>query len=521
MVLGLPAVLNRTKTFQGAMCVLNTLQNKPLVSERIQARQENPGLQLQDMQGYLQRTGIAVDDLHKLNIIHVTGTKGKGSTCAFTERVLRSCGFKTGFYSSPHLVHVRERIRINGWPISKQLFTKYFWETYEQLEDSKDVHGGSMPFYFQLLTLLAFHVFLQERVDLAVMEVGIGGQYDCTNIIRKPWVCGITALGFDHCSLLGDTLEKIAFQKAGIFKPGVPAFTVRQKPGPLRVLQLRAEELRSALLVCPELDQYEALVGPMSLGLAGKHHHANASLALQLSHSWLQRHEARERGDDLSFALSSCRPGSQADIFQPSSDMLTGLQETEWLGRNQKLRRGSVTYYLDGAHTSDSMQACVSWFRQETLHRNKTTNIRVLLFNTTGERDSAALLRLLLPCHFDYALFCPNISDTPAGGSAAQHSSSECVHTARCRDNLRIWQTLNSSETLHPQHRHLVARSVSRSLVFPCILSALHWIRQTEQLQSTEALDRMREGGQVSVLVTGSLYLVGGALRHLEPALDS
>uniref|UniRef100_UPI0037E7B543 folylpolyglutamate synthase, mitochondrial-like n=1 Tax=Semicossyphus pulcher TaxID=241346 RepID=UPI0037E7B543 len=511
MVLGQMAVRNRTRTFQskGAVCVLNSLQNKPSVSERLRGRQENPGLQLQDMQGLLLRTGLSVDDLDKLNIIHVTGTKGKGSTCALTERVLRSYGFRTGFYSSPHLVHVRERIRINGWPISKQLFNKYFWEMYEQLEDTKDVHGGSMPFYFQLLTLLAFHVFLQEQVDLAVIEVGIGGQYDCTNIIRRPWVCGITSLGFDHCSLLGDTVEKIAWQKAGIFKPGVPAFTVRQQPGPLGVLQHRADEIRCPLWVCPELDQYEALVGPISLGLAGKHQRSNASLALQLSHSWLQHRQAKERGDNLSLAEATRRPGSQAATFQPSTAMLKGLQETEWLGRNQKLRCGSVTYYLDGAHTTASMQACVCWFRQEMLLRDRThrgDGVRILLFNTTGERDSAALLRLLLPCQFDFALFCPNITETPAG-------------TARCRDIQRSWQSLNVTETLNHQHRPLLAGSVSHSLVFPCILSALQWIRQRKQ--PAEPPDGLREAGQVSVLVTGSLYLVGGVLKHLEPSLNS
>ncbi|GLD52446.1 folylpolyglutamate synthase, mitochondrial-like protein [Lates japonicus] len=135
-----------------------------------------------------------------------------------------------------------------------------------------------MPFYFQFLTLLAFHVFLQEKVDLAVVEVGIGGQYDCTNII----------------SLLGDTMEKITWQKAGIFKPGVPAFTVRQQPNSLRVLQCRAKDVRCPLRVCPELDQYEVVVGPVNLGLAGKHQRLNASFALQLSHSWLQRHKAEE-----------------------------------------------------------------------------------------------------------------------------------------------------------------------------------------------------------------------------------
>ncbi|XP_073321926.1 folylpolyglutamate synthase, mitochondrial-like isoform X2 [Pagrus major] len=537
MVLGQTAVANRTKTFQAAVCVLNSLQNNAAVLERLRGHQENPGFQLQAMHGFLHRTGITVAELDKLNIIHVTGTKGKGSTCAFTERILRTHGFRTGFYSSPHLVHVRERIRISGSPISKQLFTKYFWEAYGRLEDTKDAHGGTMPFFFQFLTLLAFHVFLQERVDLAVIEVGIGGQYDCTNIIRKPWVCGISSLGFDHCSLLGDTMEEIAWQKAGIFKPGVPALTIRQQASPLRVLQHRAEAIRCPLWVCPELDQYEAMVGPVILGLAGKHQRSNASLALQLSHSWLQRYKVEERGDGLSLAQAAYTPGCPAVTFQPSAAMLKGLQETEWLGRNQILRCGSVAYYLDGAHTTASMQACVCWFRQETLQRDQTQGpgVKILLFNTTGERDSAALLTLLVPCQFDYALFCPNITETTS--STVNHSVSVCVQhmLARCRDNQSSWQGLNATGTTNQHHRPLVTSSSSHSQVFPCILSALQWISGREALepapaglfsssvppQSTGLPVRLREAGHVSVLVTGSLYLVGGVLKHLESEIST
>ncbi|KAI2554047.1 FPGS isoform 15, partial [Pan troglodytes] len=194
--------------------MLNTLQTNAGYLEQVKRQRGDPQTQLEAMELYLARSGLQVEDLDRLNIIHVTGTKGKGSTCAFTECILRSYGLKTGFFSSPHLVQVRERIRINGQPISPELFTKYFWRLYHRLEETK--------------------------VDLAVVEVGIGGAYDCTNIIRKPVVCGVSSLGIDHTSLLGDTVEKIAWQKGGIFKQGVPAFTVLQPEGPLAVLRDRA-----------------------------------------------------------------------------------------------------------------------------------------------------------------------------------------------------------------------------------------------------------------------------------------
>ena len=198
---------------------------------------------------------IKTSDLNQLNVIHVSGTKGKGSTCAFAESILRNSGFKTGFYSSPHLVAARERIRINGEPLSKRQFAKYFWSVYKTIERFKDESIG-MPPYFNFLTVMAFKVFLEEKVDVTILEVGIGGQYDCTNVVPKPIVTGVTSLGLDHCSLLGNTIEQIAWQKAGIFKPSVPAFTVEQNDLAMKVLRNRAKELMCPLQVSPSLSLY-------------------------------------------------------------------------------------------------------------------------------------------------------------------------------------------------------------------------------------------------------------------------
>ncbi|KAF1582481.1 UNVERIFIED_CONTAM: Folylpolyglutamate synthase, mitochondrial, partial [Eudyptes pachyrhynchus] len=494
--------------------------------------------------------------------------------------------------SSPHLVQVRERIRINGQPISKELFSKYFWLVYNRLEETKDPVHASMPAYFRFLTIMAFHVFLQEKVDLAVVEVGIGGAYDCTNIIRAPVVCGVSSLGIDHTSILGDTMEKIAWQKGGIFKPGVPAFTVAQPERPLEVLRDRAQERECLLYLCPELDAFEGGRRVLELGLAGTHQRSNAALALQLARTWLQRRSCRGKvggqgwgGSDPTVAPGvsaehpfppglgelkevplgtelAGRPVPLAPAFQPTDAMIQGLRETEWLGRTQVLPRGPVTWYLDGAHTTSSVQACVRWFRQAALNQDKPhdgSEVRVLLFNATGDRDMAALLKLLVPCHFDYAVFCPNFTEVSVTSNMDQQNFNVTLENAltRCLENQRTWTQLleekggqdpwlptplRAGGLLQPAPARGTLLLVppaprplnSPALVFPCLAQALRWVAQGRDPRlaapgatgahphpaASSGAVLLREAAAVRVLVTGSLHLVGGVLRLLDPALS-
>lgn len=397
-----------------------------------------------------------------------------------------------------------------------------------------------MPAYFRFLTILAFHVFLQEKVDVAVIEVGIGGAYDCTNIIRRPWVCGISSLGLDHTQILGDSIEKIAWQKGGIFKPGVPAFTVKQPEDAMAVLRDRAKEVKCPLWVCPELEDYKEHSGPLHLGLAGQHQCPNASLALQLSHSWLQKRCLPENGFPSTTADST---GLQATAFQLSPIMVKGLADTEWPGRSQTLKHGEVTYFLDGAHTMRSMQACVHWFRETAAQYERNASgpvARVLLFNATGERDSAAMLKLLVPCHFDFAVFCPNITEAIASCNADQQNFNVSVENmlTRCLDNERSWRLHSSlgenkaAQLLIQDSLPLVPEKKADTLVFPCILSALQWITQGRDNVLTDPAKTVLpvkpsimakaaplcEAAEIHVLITGSLHLVGGVLKHLDPA---
>lgn len=193
--------------------------------------------------------------MNRLNIIHITGTKGKGSTSAFVDSLIRQTALKdrqdcrpvVGLYTSPHLVQVRERIRLDGQPISEQSFAKYFWEVWDRLEENEKRANPDMtplrPVYFRYLTIMAYHIFLTLKVKCTILEVGIGGRFDSTNIVPKPIVTGITTLGLDHTALLGNTIEEIAYQKAGIFKKDCDALSVSQSDGAKKVLEEEAKQV--------------------------------------------------------------------------------------------------------------------------------------------------------------------------------------------------------------------------------------------------------------------------------------
>ncbi|KAK6112551.1 bifunctional protein FolC family protein [Brugia pahangi] len=445
----------------------------------------------------LEKCNIKLEEIDRLNVIHVSGTKGKGSTCAFTESILRQFGFKTGFYSSPHLVHVRERIRINGDPLSEEDFVKYFEHIYSLLEKAVEESNKTvtMPSYFKFLTVMAFHVFIKEKVDVAIVEVGIGGEHDCTNIIQNPVVCGVTTLDYDHMPLLGSTIELIAWHKAGIFKSDGIAIVSEQPDGAMKVLKERATSKNCLMQIAPPFSAYAWPVNKVEYGIPGIHQQLNITLAFQMVKLWLEKvHKSTnlfKHVENMQVSNSEVLPG-----FVVPQKFLDGIRLCQWLGRSQIIERGSVTYYLDGAHTPKSLECCMKWFLDENQSARRSWKydpFMIMLFHCTGCRDPSMFLLELSKYDFKLALFCPPRLN-PVIDQHSHHANYTCSsyeELVRVADHASIWRSFGYADTAAEE--------------FDCVRKAIERIEKLGVAKN-----------EVIVLVTGSLHLVGSVLAALE-----
>jgi dihydrofolate synthase / folylpolyglutamate synthase len=276
-------------------------------------------------------------------IVHVAGTNGKGSTSAMIESGLRAAGYRTGLFTSPHLVEPTERIRISGRPVSAESFAAAFERVHAAAEtllreERIDLH----PTYFESVTAMALVLFRECGVERAVLEVGLGGRLDATNVVA-PELCVITPVDFDHEAYLGKSLESIAAEKAGILKPGVPAIFARQRPEADRVLTARAAELgvpvvRSAetgisgVTLCRWSSEFTWAGRAMTCPLAGGHQVENAVTAIA--------------------ALD------RLDI--PHEAIQQGIAQTTWPGRLERVST-HPEIILDGAHNPAGARAIAAY----------------------------------------------------------------------------------------------------------------------------------------------------------------
>lgn len=276
--------------------------------------------------------GLCGNPHRQLQFIHVAGTNGKGSTCAMLESIYRTAGCRTGLFTSPHLVSFTERLQVNRVQISPADVVRL---VEEMLAILKTVNGQTdqeqwefRPTFFEFVTVLALRYFAEQDCELVIWETGMGGRLDATNIVT-PLASVITNVQYDHQKWLGEKREEIAFEKAGIIKPGIPVITAATAPEALEVIRRVARENHSPLAeITPEsLD--DPFIASTRLPLAGEHQKWNAATALAVVRT-LQRE----------------LPVSHAHVID-------GLENVRWPGRQQLVWRGSTRILLDGAHNPD------------------------------------------------------------------------------------------------------------------------------------------------------------------------
>ncbi len=369
-------------------------------------------LKLERMRALMRRLG---DPQDRLRLVHVTGTKGKGSTCAMLASVLRVAGYRVGLFTSPHLEHVEERIQVNGASISHAELSSCMEEvapavrameaeTHLVRENHPRVPPATpyclpSPTFFEIGTALGFLHFVRRRCDIAVLEVGLGGRFDSTNVCC-PLVSVITNIGFDHTAQLGNTLEAITYQKAGIIKPRVPVVSGVTQDGPRAVIRQVAEEVRAPLWEVgsnpsptPPLRREglqtedgaslfgsapppflgEGVGGRGSLGLLGAHQLQNATVAFA----------AIER---------LCESGMHIS----DEAVARGLAEVKWPARVEVIRERPVII-LDTAHNVPSAESLVNTLRASF----PLSGTKRVVFAVSSDKQFADILRVLAG-YFDH-----------------------------------------------------------------------------------------------------------------------
>ncbi len=305
----------------------------------------------------------------KFPVIHIAGTNGKGSTAAIVETILRHHGLRTGLYTSPHLFSICERFVINGKPISPEEFVRLCLEIKRSLK-------GLAVTYFELTTALAFFLFAQLGVEVAIVECGMGGALDATNVV-SPWVTVITSVGRDHEAFLGHSLAQIAAEKAGIIKRGVPVVVGPVPKEALEVILSRAREMEAKVWLYGEdfcvLKAQEGLVykgdkvfSGLGLRLRGTYQRINLALALKVSELLEQR-----------------------GLLIQKDTITRALQAVIWPGRYEIFSLRDKKIILDGAHNIDGIKALLHSLREDGIRRYD------LLFAASNEGETKPFREML------------------------------------------------------------------------------------------------------------------------------
>ena len=293
----------------------------------------------------------------QLKVVHIAGTNGKGSVSAMTAAALRECGYRVGLFTSPYLVEFRERIRLGGENISEKALENCY-ETVMEAEKKLESQGFEPVNEFELVTAMGFLAFAQAKVDYAVLEVGLGGRTDPTNLISHPAACCITSISLDHTQVLGDTLEQIAGEKAGIIKRGVPVIVARQRPEVYRVIAEKAEEMGATLYPAPDVEPLRQdkhgtkfLCGEteLEIPLLGDYQMENAAAAWQITRV----------------------------LGLPEEQVKRAFSRVSWPGRLQYIP-GKPDYLIDAGHNPGGIEALCKTLRALFADRKITTVVSMM-----------------------------------------------------------------------------------------------------------------------------------------------
>lgn len=393
----------------------------------------------------------------KFRSVHITGTNGKGSTAAMVASILQESGLKTGLYTSPHLFAFNERIKINGQNITDQKLVKYI----ELVRDAATRANTQLTF-FEFATAVAFSYFAQETIDIAVVEVGMGGALDATNVIN-PEVAVITNVSLDHTEILGDTKEKIARDKAGVIKPGGAVITAEEDPGLINIFQEACAQQNAKLHIVQNEIQIKpleetwhsqtfqacgAISGNYTVPLLGKHQLTNAATALLAAHILSRQIQNNKISQFLNFSISN--------------NIQQGLKNTHWPGRLQVVSQKPFIL-VDGAHNETGALALKEFAEERQL------KFDVLVLGLKQGKDAQKIIRIIAPL--------------------ARH-----IITTE-----GAYQPLSAEE-----------------------LSGL--ITGSEAIKSVPAAvaqARAQAGEEGKILITGSLYMIPEAMKALAPAFPN
>jgi dihydrofolate synthase/folylpolyglutamate synthase len=376
-------------------------------------------------------------------VIHITGTNGKGSTAAMLEAIFRAAGWRTGLYTSPHLVRLGERVQVNRELLTEQEITAYTSELKPIAEEVSRANPDDHPSFFEFMTAMAFQQFARKQCDIALIEVGLGGRLDATNVVL-PEVAVITSVGLDHCEMLGDTIEKIAAEKAGIIKQGKPVVIGYLPPEAERVVREIAASRKAKVFSVREEFGDDPVRCPTT-NLEGDYQRWNSATATLVAKILPERWRLND------------------------AIVTRGLQNVSWAGRWQRMTLGGRTLILDASHNPEGAQVLDTNLKRLIAENGRPP---VVVTGVLGAARARPLLETISRYAREIHLVMPQ-------------------QARAC--------TFEQLEALVPSHYKGTICRTTVAEVFPgpgqCTVGGAH----------------------DTVLVTGSIYLLGEVFARLEP----